>query len=194
MNTTSSGAVGFAPVGTFVKDLAQELGKSASTVAAYIKKHLPAALVKRKNVNNRLANFALEEAVEAARAHYSPSADSSLQQELERLRAENFRLKELLTGDGNCSVEQAEAKVDKTTERLRVLSEKGDQLYEELSEMLPFAFGIVEQQMQQQWREANDTRRKIRPEPRGSVGQLVSFERRLQTDIPSGKETTDNLC
>lgn len=87
MNTNSSGAVGFAPVGTFVKDLAQELGKSASTVVAYIKKHLPTALVKRKNANNRLANFALEQAVEAVRAHYLPNADNSLQQELERLRA-----------------------------------------------------------------------------------------------------------
>lgn len=104
MNTTSSGAVGFAPVGTFVKDLALELGKSASTVAAYIKKHLPEALVKRKNANNRLANFAFEQAVEAVRAHYSPkAADNSLLQELERLRA---RVRELEKENAELKKEQ----------------------------------------------------------------------------------------
>lgn len=95
MTNLSSGAVGFAPVGTFVKDLALELGKAPATLVAYLKKHLPATLTKRKNANKRLANFVTEDGVAGLRAHYTPtSAPAEVEGELQRLREENARLRE----------------------------------------------------------------------------------------------------
>lgn len=165
MTTTTSGAVGFAPVGTFVQDLAKEVGKSAATVAAYIKKHLPTALIKRKNSNNRQANFATEQAVEAVRTHYltKVSGNSSLLQELERLRAENEQLRS--------RVEELEAaNADLET---RAVSKNRKQKYtkedfarwqepDAFDEGIELIKGMTEelkQQAQTNWREANDKRR-----------------------------------
>ncbi len=78
--------------GAFVKDLALELGKAPATLVAYLKKHLPATLNKRKNANNRLANFITEAGVAGLRAHYTPATYSE-SSELQRLREENARLR-----------------------------------------------------------------------------------------------------
>ncbi len=113
MTTLSSGAVGFAPVGTFVKDLASELGKAPATLVAYLKKHLPDTLTKRKNANKRLANFVDSDGVQGLRAHYTPAAaPAAVDSELQRLREENARLRALLTDDPTESIDDIEQRMN----------------------------------------------------------------------------------
>lgn len=192
--------------GAFVKDLAVELGKSASTLATYLRKHMPATLVKRKNVNNRLANFCTADGVAGLKAHYKPTyvpETNELVQELERLRDENKRLRALLTDDETASVEELEqrkAKVDSEfkayLERKPLLDKKQAAVLEEsksVCEDMQEFIDYAEQKIQNKWRQTNELRLQRTTSADTSVrgreavvnrtrGTVVAFERKDAKD------------
>lgn len=177
MNTTTSGAVGFAPVGTFVKDLALELGKAPATLVAYLKKHLPTTLSKRKNANNRLANFVDGDGVQGLRAHYTPAvAPAIMVNELQRLRDENARLRERVQ-ELEQAAERLETHLDVALETIdrhvtarEAAIEKTKALVAEANEQIeksragePARQEFLERintDTQKYWRQANDVRKR----------------------------------
>jgi hypothetical protein len=175
--------------GAFVKDLAEALAKAPATLTAYLKKHLPASLTKRKNANNRLANFVCEEGVQALRQHYTPAESAKVSQELEQLREENARLRE--------TCERLEAVVDaffaeeerkeiaweaKAEHRAEVLR-KSDETLATMQWIIDDMAAETEKKqkiIQQYWRETNELRREIHPGARRQTRESKTRERETQ--------------
>ncbi len=157
--------------GAFVKDLALELGKAPATLVAYLKKHLPDTLTKRKNDNNRLANFVTEDGVQGLRAHYKPAIPLAVTQALvkeyerlleenARLRLENERLRSMLP-QGE-TVEEIEQKVGGYTRKLEGMLTKvksHGEVVEEAVEVADGMLDIVKTNVKNTWRQTNDERK-----------------------------------
>ncbi len=193
MTTLSSGAVGFAPVGTFVKDLALELGKAPATLVAYLKKHLPTTLTKRKNANNRLANFVTEIGEQMLRSNYAPvQSVVDISSELELLREENARLRALLTDDPNESVESIEQRHNQLESEIELLLSNREQEAEETRETLARADVTIERleyvadglnrQSQKLWRETNEIRKQTSKTTERSTSRKPRVTQKVRQD------------
>lgn len=142
--------------GLFVAELSLELNKRPATLANVLKKQLPSALVKRKNTNNRQANFVLEPGVQLLRSRYSnqvPPTTNNQEQaaEVERL---SLLLESALADNDRLVQENLKLELESEYEQLLEDTATAEAHADELEAKLVLSQSEREKQLQQELAQA----------------------------------------